>query len=213
MDNNVNMRGYFGIGVESVSKQYNIGNLFRSAHAFGADFVFTVNAAYDKSKGAKPDTSKALQHLPFYKFPDFGSMVLPYGCQLVGVELIDDSIELPSFRHPINAAYILGPERASLSPEIVEKCDHIVRIPTRFCLNVGIAGALVMYDRLMSHGRFAPRAVKTGKPTEELPVNEFGARFFRNPATEECAKIIEKYRAEAPLAEVGVVENDSNYKK
>ena len=30
------MRGYFAIGVEGIGKEMNVGNLFRSAHAFGA---------------------------------------------------------------------------------------------------------------------------------------------------------------------------------
>ena len=38
------MRGYFGIGVEGISKTMNVGNLFRTAHAFGASFVFTIDA-------------------------------------------------------------------------------------------------------------------------------------------------------------------------
>ena len=38
------MRGYFGIGVEGISKAMNLGNLMRSAHAFGASFFFTVDA-------------------------------------------------------------------------------------------------------------------------------------------------------------------------
>ena len=45
------MRGYFGIGVERVSKPMNVGNLFRTAHAFGASFVFTVNAHYHDKPG------------------------------------------------------------------------------------------------------------------------------------------------------------------
>ena len=66
------MRGYFGIGIEGVSKQYNVGNLFRTAHAFGASFVYTVNARYSKTKGHKTDTSKAIEHMPFYNFPQSG---------------------------------------------------------------------------------------------------------------------------------------------
>jgi len=34
-----------------------------------------------------------------------------------------------------------------------------VRIPTRFALNLAVAGALVLYDRLLQHGRFADRPV------------------------------------------------------
>ena len=31
------MRGYFAIGVEGISKSMNVGNLVRSAHAFGGE--------------------------------------------------------------------------------------------------------------------------------------------------------------------------------
>jgi len=52
------MRGYFGFGAEGISKPMNMGNLVRSAHAFGAQFVFTVSAHYSVREG-KSDTSKA----------------------------------------------------------------------------------------------------------------------------------------------------------
>ena len=41
------MKGYFGIGIEGPSKAVNVGTLFRTAHAFGASFVFTVRAQYN----------------------------------------------------------------------------------------------------------------------------------------------------------------------
>ncbi len=173
------MRGYFGIGIHGVNKPFNVGNLFRTANAFGASFVFTVDAKYSKDKGHKSDTSKTLEHTPFYAFPTLDDMVLPKGCQLVGVELTEESIELPSFRHPAQAAYILGPERSSLPYSTLERCDHVIKIPMKFCVNVGIAGALVMYDRIQSLGRFAPRPVRPGGPTENLPQHSHGSPLFR----------------------------------
>ena len=110
------MRGYFAIGVEGISKAMNVGSLFRTAHAFGAGFVFTVAASYERADGGKSDTSDAPGNIPFYSFPDIASMVLPKDCSLIGVELTDDAIELPSFRHPAQAAYVMGPERGELSP-------------------------------------------------------------------------------------------------
>jgi len=71
---------------------------------------------------------------------------LPQDCVLVGVEMLEDAAELPSFRHPLSAAYVLGPERASLSPALLAQCRHVVRIPTRFALNLAVAGALVLYE-------------------------------------------------------------------
>lgn len=184
------MRGYFGIGVEGVSKAMNFGSLFRTAHAFGASFVFTIAASYARAEGTKADTSDATSHLPFYAFPDLDHMALPEKCSLVGIEITDQAIELPSFHHPKNAAYVLGQERGALSKEITERCDYIVKIPTKFSINLGLAGALVMYDRMISLGRFAPRPVATGAPTEELPEPVFGEP--KNRAA------MEAYRSEPP---------------
>ena len=150
-------RGYFAIGAERVSKSLNLGNLMRSAHAFGAAFTFTVGAAYSVHE-AYADTSRSAQHLPHYDWCHVDEIVLPRSCQLVGIELLDDAIELPRFHHPARAAYVLGPEKGSLSPELLARCDVTVKIPTRFCVNVAMAGAIVMYDRLISR-----------RPTTRLP--------------------------------------------
>ena len=91
-------------------------------------------------------------------------MQLPRGCQLVGVELTEDAVMLPSFRHPPQAAYILGPEKGNLSPAILERCAHVVKIPAKFCINVSLAGALVMYDRHLAMGGHAPRPIMPGGP-------------------------------------------------
>ncbi len=168
------MRGYFGIGAEKISKSMNVGSLFRSAHAFGADFMFTVNAVYTRHAGGRTDTSDAPTHVPFYSFPDIKSMVLPEGCELVGIELIDEAIDLPSFRHPRQAAYILGPERGSLSPEMIDRCSFTIKIPTKFCINVGLAGAIVMYDRVKSLGKFSRRPETLGGELEPLPDHVYG---------------------------------------
>ncbi|WP_373087169.1 RNA methyltransferase [Sneathiella sp.] len=157
-------RGYFGIGVEGISKPMNAGNLFRTANAFGASFVFTIGAEYSVRK-ARSDTSVAPNNIPWYDYGTLDEMQLPKGCKIVGVELLDEAIELPSFFHPIAAAYVLGRERGSLSPEMQKKCDYFIKIPTKFCLNVATAGAIVMYDRVVTHGRFAQRpSGELGKP-------------------------------------------------
>ncbi|MBT3307095.1 MAG: RNA methyltransferase [Alphaproteobacteria bacterium] len=174
------MRGYFAIGVEGISKAMNVGSLFRTAHAFGAGFVFTVDANYERGEGGRADTSDAPGHVPFYSFPDTTSMVLPNDCTLVGVELTDDAIDLPSFRHPPQAAYVMGPERGSLSPEMMAKCEFVVKIPTRFCVNVGVAGAILMYDRVSSLGQFPRRPISPGGPTEALAEHTFGDPVIRN---------------------------------
>jgi len=90
------------------------------------------------------------------------------------VEFREDAVDLPSFRHPRCAAYVLGPERGSLSPALAACCDHLVKIPTRLCVNLSVAGAIVMYDRMLTLGRFAERPVAPGGPAKPLPPHEFG---------------------------------------
>jgi len=186
------MRGYFGIGVEGISKSMNAGALFRTAHAFGASFMFTVAAHYARAEGGRADTSDSAGNVPFYAFPDADSLILPKDCQLVGVELMDDAIDLPSFHHPPQAAYVLGPERGELSPEMTARCAYVVRIPTRFSVNVGLAGAIVMYDRVLSLDRFARRADRPGGPTEPPPEHVFGGPKIRTQ--------MEAFRAPPPEA-------------
>jgi tRNA G18 (ribose-2'-O)-methylase SpoU len=173
------MRGYFGVGVEGISKPMNLGAIMRTAHAFGASFVFTIGAVYAQREGGRADTSDAPGHLPLHEYDGLDDFSLPRGCDLVGVELTDDAVDLPSFRHPRQAAYVLGPERGSLSPELVERCAHVVKIPTRFCVNVGLAAAIVMYDRTLTLGRFPMRPVTPGGPVEALPDHVHGGPVLR----------------------------------
>ena len=169
------MRGYFGMGAEAISKPMNLGALLRSAHAFGARFFFSIDPAFHAREVRLSDTSDAARHLPLYTYDKVGDLMLPRGCRLVGVELTEDAVELPSFRHPAAAAYVLGPERGSLSPALRDRCAFMVKIPTRFCVNVGTAGAIVMYDRMISLGRFARRPVNPRAAPEELPEHVRGA--------------------------------------
>jgi tRNA G18 (ribose-2'-O)-methylase SpoU len=158
------MRGYFGIGAEEISKPMNLGALMRTAHAFGASFFFTINAHPKIREAYNSDTSRSFGHLPYYPCDTVDQLNLPKGCTLVGVELTDDAVELPRFQHPSAAAYVLGRERGSISPALLARCAHVVKIPTKFCVNVGVAGAIVMYDRALAMGGYPARPIMPGGP-------------------------------------------------
>jgi len=139
-------RGYFGIGIYDPKKNINIGSLLRSALAFQANFVFTIGCRYKKDKS---NTPKAEKHLPLWEFVSFADfyVAMPRGCKLVGIEY-EKSVSVVNFVHPERAVYLLGAEDAGLSPEILEKCDFVLNIPTQICLNVATAGSIVLYDRV-----------------------------------------------------------------
>jgi tRNA G18 (ribose-2'-O)-methylase SpoU len=171
------MRGYFAVGVEGGNKIGNLGNLMRTAHGFGASFVFTIGGEHFSHR--RSDTSRVEENVPLYRFDTLEEVLLPDRCQIVGVELVDEAIDLPSFTHPHQAAYIMGPERGSLSEAAMARCDHLIKIPTSFCLNQATAGAVVMYDRVRTLGRWPVRPVTPMGSPEPLPVHVSGGQFSR----------------------------------
>ncbi|MBU6299314.1 MAG: RNA methyltransferase [Alphaproteobacteria bacterium] len=173
------MRGYFAAGVDGISKPMNLGNLMRIAHAFDASFFFTVNAQV-KLSDVQSDTSRTQHTVPVYMFPTVEEFRLPVGCRLVGVEITDDANELPRFRHPQRAAYVFGGERTSLSEPVLKRCEFVVKIPTRFSINVGMAGAIVLYDRLISLGGYPGRPIAPGRAVADIPPShKWGAPIIR----------------------------------
>lgn len=142
------MRGYFGIGIESGKTPTNLGTLWRSAHAFGASFIFTVGARYPKHQ--QSDTSKAWRHVPLHEYDSLAEFMvsIPRGCDVVGVDCDNgEPSSLAAFCHPERAIYLLGAEDVGLSPTALTICDALVEIPGAMCLNVATAGSIVLYDR------------------------------------------------------------------
>ena len=50
--------GFFGIGVYRLKTDANHGTLWRSAFQFGADFIFTIGARFNKKTSRSTDTAK-----------------------------------------------------------------------------------------------------------------------------------------------------------
>jgi tRNA G18 (ribose-2'-O)-methylase SpoU len=146
-------RGYFGIGIENSKTPLNLGTLWRSANLYEAAFLFTVGKRYAKQCS---DTMATERHVPLFHYSDFSNFYenLPYGCQLVGVELCDESIALPAFAHPERVVYLLGAEDHGLSKTALARCHHVIQIPCvkPFSMNVAVAGSVVMYDRFVKRG-------------------------------------------------------------
>jgi tRNA G18 (ribose-2'-O)-methylase SpoU len=81
------MRGYFGVGSERISKPMNLGAVMRTAHAFGASFIFTVASRLKAREIAVSDTANSALHVPLYEWESAADIALPKKCVLVGVEL------------------------------------------------------------------------------------------------------------------------------
>lgn len=142
-------RGFFGVGIENTKTHQNIGTLWRSASIMGASFMFTIGKRYKKQAS---DTMSSWKHIPLYNYDTFEDFYksLPYDCQLVGIELDERSIPLDEFKHPERCVYLLGAEDIGLSKTASEKCHKLVQLKGDYCMNVAVAGSIVMYQRLCS---------------------------------------------------------------
>ena len=138
---------YFGIGIENPKNKDNVGTLWRSAYSLGASFIFTIG---DRIRKQCSDTLKSHRHIPYTRYRTFESFYssMPYDCILVGVENDENALPIYNYTHPKRCVYLLGAEDHGLSKLAMQKVNHTVILPGKFCLNVSVAGSLIMYDRL-----------------------------------------------------------------
>lgn len=139
--------GYFGIGIFQPKRSVNVGTLWRTAHSFGAAFTFQIGQRFQKQPS---DTSWAYKNIPHYTYDSIDSFFAntPYSSPVVAVELSDSAREIKYYNHPDTAVYLLGSEDTGLPQNVLDKCHQIVQLPGDFCLNVAVAGSIVMYDRI-----------------------------------------------------------------
>ncbi len=143
-------RGYFGIGIETGKNADNLGTLWRTAHNYGASFIFTIGRRYSPQHS---DTTKAWRSLPLYNYDtlEHFKAAIPRECQVVGIEYPNDQAKpLTNFNHPSQAIYLLGAEDHGLSKQALALCHRVTMIPGSVLdssLNVSVAGSILMYDR------------------------------------------------------------------
>lgn len=141
-------RGFFGIGIINGKTESNIGTLWRSANIFGASFIFTIGKRY--SKRQRSDTMNTPKHIPLYGYDTFDLFykTIPRDTKLIGIEIDNKSEDIKSFVHPEASIYLLGTEDIGISNDVLAMCDSIIKLPGEYCLNVSVAGSIVMYDRI-----------------------------------------------------------------
>ena len=103
---------------------------------------------------------------------------------------------------PPRAAYVFGAERFSLSPQVLKACEFVVKIPTRFSINVGMAGAIVLYDRLITLGGYGARPVDGGRAGRRgAAAAHMGCAAWQSPAIKR--RLVRTALVKASRAKIG----------
>jgi len=141
------MRGYCGIGIVGSKNPLNVGTLWRSAGILGAGFIFTAGKRYPHQAS---DTIKAYRHVPMFEYESGHDLIthMPKDCVPVAIEIDSRARRLEDYVHPERACYLLGAEDTGLPATVLERCRDIIVLPGDRCLNVSVAGSIVLYDRL-----------------------------------------------------------------
>lgn len=142
--------------LERVGDADNVGAIFRSAAAFGADVVMTGPACADPlyRKAIRTSMGAALT-LPFADadpWPGTLTALAAEGWAVAALTPAPDAMPLHDFAsstRPQRVALVLGHEGAGLTPAALDACEYRVRIPIRpsvDSLNVATAAAIALYE-------------------------------------------------------------------
>ncbi len=139
----------------NTSKEHNVGTLVRTAHAAAAQEVVLVGDREWNIEAAK--TAQDFTDVTILESETaFLDHVSDRGWSLVAVELDDRAVSLFEAEYPENPCFLLGAERDGLPRSLIDAAEMVVQIPQWGlvpCLNLAVAGSIVMYDYLAKQQR------------------------------------------------------------
>jgi len=143
-------------------KEHNVGSLIRTAHAAAVREVLLIGDRDWNIPAAK--TSDQFTEINFLQDEeDFLAHVARRDYALVAVELESRAVSLFDACYPENPCFLIGAERDGIPVSLLDKAEVIVQIPQWGlvpCLNLAVAGSIVLYDYL---------AKESGKGTLDRP--------------------------------------------
>ena len=137
-------RGYAAVGLYRPKTRVNVASALRACGCYGVAMLACEGQRY---KQHSADTMKAFRRIPFIQAPL--KQQVPYDCVPVAVELVDQAVDLRTYKHPQRAFYVFGPEDGTLGRNVLSWCRDVVQIPTNGCMNLAASVNVVLYDRLL----------------------------------------------------------------
>jgi tRNA G18 (ribose-2'-O)-methylase SpoU len=136
--------------LENVVDPTNVGAIFRSVAAIGADVVLVTPRCSDPfyRRAIRVSMGTVLQ-VPWTRVGDWPSIrELLADFTIVALALTDDAVSLRDFDPPERLAIALGTEGEGLTPEAIAAADTVVQIPMAHgidSLNVAAASAVALW--------------------------------------------------------------------
>lgn len=148
-------RGYAMIGLRNPKSGENVGGAARAAHCYRAAGMVIDGPRRNALMRHPTDTMKAYRHMPVQWVDDLFSAV-PFDCVPIAIELHERAKPLCEAKHPERAIYIFGAEDATLGGDTLDRCERVLYIPTRDCMNLAATVNVVLYDRMVKRQGVIP---------------------------------------------------------
>ncbi|MFT7561853.1 MAG: 23S rRNA (guanosine2251-2'-O)-methyltransferase [Flavobacteriales bacterium] len=135
----------FSLLLFNIQSNTNIGQIIRTANAFGVDEICIIGrrkiATYGNQK-----TSNSTKFRHFYIVDDAIHHYRHLNYDLVGIEITEDSQSINVKTFSSNTVFILGNEGSGIQEDILKRCDYCVFIPqfgTGASINVNTASGII----------------------------------------------------------------------
>ncbi len=141
----------FAVAAWEISKEHNVGTLVRTAHAAAAaEVILLGDREWNVEAARTAENYTEIVQLPAE--PDaLRRHLARSGWTLVAVELAEGSVSLFDASYPERPCFLLGAELGGIPDELIADAGLVVQIPQWGlvpCLNLAVAGSIVIYDYL-----------------------------------------------------------------
>lgn len=195
--------------VHNIAKRHNVGTLARSATAFGVSEMILVGRRDFNAFGSHGSTSHVnFRH--FHSLSDARDFLKSKDCDICGVEITDNAVDVTQHPFKKSTAFLLGNEGMGLSAKECEICDFFVYIPQygggTASLNVTVAASIVLHH----FGVWAGFSERTRDGNKYVVAERSARQVRRSFCAEKPESIIEMRRSRRENASNGFFDGSGN---
>ncbi|RMD77095.1 TrmH family RNA methyltransferase, partial [Candidatus Dojkabacteria bacterium] len=141
--------------LQDVVDPYNVGAIFRTANAFAVNEILLVGKTPIPPNEQISKNSMGLERSTLWShhhdFEEVIKNLRSEAFRIVGLELINDSIDINEISFEPKTAFVLGNERVGIYKKNIKQCDvcvHIQMFGKGSSLNVSVAAAIALHARI-----------------------------------------------------------------
>jgi tRNA (guanosine-2'-O-)-methyltransferase len=171
--------GRLAMILESVTSPFNVGSIFRTAAAFGAERIWLAGNTTPPSNPKVQKTALGTDRLVDWQEPvgavEAVRAARQEGFTVVAVELTGDAVPLHQATLTGDVCLVVGSEDHGCSPALLEAVDQVCYIPQTGrvgSFNVAVAAAIVLAEARRQEWASAPQPDIAGDDTPGQDMSE-----------------------------------------